>query len=125
MDYCGIDLAGVSSYVYVTDHRGNKLAGGEVATDEVAFERRLRRFVRGGLSIAIEAGNQTAWVYEALIKMGATTQNPIDLIGNGTRSPERVRISLPRWERTSGGYRAGRPGAGEADHVPLFQTIGG
>ena len=57
MNCCGIDLAGVPSYLCVTDGRGKKLAAGEVATDKVAFARRLKRFVRGGLSIAIEAGN--------------------------------------------------------------------
>jgi len=31
----------------------------------------------------------------------------------------------PHGEHTSGGYRAGHPGAGEADHVPLFHTFGG
>ena len=94
MDYCGIDLAGVSSYVYVTDARGKKLTSGEVATDKAAFERRLKRFVRGGLSIAIEAGNQTAWVYEALIEMGATVTvvNPtkVKLIAESRRKTDKI-----------------------------------
>ena len=94
MDYCGIDLAGVSSYMYVTDGKGKKLAGGEVATDKVAFARRLKRFVRGGLSIAIEAGNQTAWVYEALIEMGAkvTVVNPakVKLIAESRRKTDKI-----------------------------------
>lgn len=41
MNYCGIDLAGVSSYVYVTDEQGRKLAAGAVDTKKEAFERRL------------------------------------------------------------------------------------
>ena len=57
MDYCRIDLAGASSYLYVTDEKGKKLVSGEVATDKVAFARRLKRFDRSGLSVAIEAGN--------------------------------------------------------------------
>ena len=36
VDYCGIDLAGMSSYVYVTDDRGRRLTAGEVAT-EIAY----------------------------------------------------------------------------------------
>ncbi len=48
MNYCGIDLAGVSSYVYVTDPQGKKIVSGEVATEKAAFHRRLKRFVRGG-----------------------------------------------------------------------------
>lgn len=94
MNYCGIDLAGVSSYMYVTDKKGKKLAAGEVATDKAAFARRLKRFVRGGLSIAIEAGNQTAWVYEALIEMGAkvTVVNPakVKLIAESRRKTDKI-----------------------------------
>jgi transposase len=94
MNYCGIDLAGVSSYVYVTDERGKKLMAGEVATEKTAFQRRLKRFVRGGLSIAIEAGNQTAWVYEALIEMGAkvTVVNPtkVKLIAESRRKTDKI-----------------------------------
>ena len=94
MNYCGIDLAGVSSYLYVTDEKGKKLAAGEVATDKVAFACRLKRFVRGGLSIAIEAGNQTAWVYEALIEMGAkvTVVNPAKakLIAESRRKTDKI-----------------------------------
>ena len=94
MDYCGIDLAGVSSYLYVTDGRGRKLTAGEVATERSAFERRLKRFVRGGLSIAIEAGNQTAWVYDALVQMGAqvTVVNPtkVKLIAESRRKTDKI-----------------------------------
>jgi len=94
VDYCGIDLAGVSSYVYVTDARGKKLTSGEVATDKAAFEQRLKRFVRGGLSIAIEAGNQTAWVYDALVEMGAkvTVVNPakVKLIAESRRKTDKI-----------------------------------
>lgn len=94
MNYCGIDLAGVSSYVYVTDGRGKKLTAGEVATEPSAFQRRLKRFVRGGLSIAIEAGNQTAWVYEALVEMGAqvTVVNPtkVKLIAESRRKTDKI-----------------------------------
>ncbi|MHC4609088.1 MAG: IS110 family RNA-guided transposase [Planctomycetota bacterium] len=94
MDYCGIDLAGVSSYVYVTDERGRKLTAGAVATEKRALERRLKGFVPGGLSIAIEAGNQTAWVYEALVEMGAkvTVVNPtkVKLIAESRRKTDKI-----------------------------------
>ena len=71
MNYCGIDIGGVSSYVYVTDAGGRKRWSGPVATTKEALRSRLRRFLRGGLAVAIEAGNQTAWIYDALTKMGA------------------------------------------------------
>jgi len=62
VNYCGIDIGGVSSYVYVTDAGGRKRWSGPVATTKEALRNRLRRFLRGGLAVAIEAGNQTATV---------------------------------------------------------------
>lgn len=98
MNCCGIDLAGVSSYVYVTYDRGRKLTAGEVATEKAAFQRRLKHFVRDGLSIAIEAGNQTAWVYEALIEMGAevTVANPakVKLIAQSRRKTDKIDATI-------------------------------
>lgn len=94
MDYCGIDLAGVSSYVYVTNEKGRKLAAGAVDTTKEALERRLKPFVRGGLSIAIEAGNQTAWVHEVLTGLGAkvTVVNPtkVKLIAESRRKTDKI-----------------------------------
>jgi transposase len=78
MFYCGMDIASKSSYLYVTDKNGRRLLSGEVATTREAFAERLRRFVGRGLAIAIEAGNQTAWIYKALLELGAkvTVVNP-------------------------------------------------
>ena len=94
MNYCGIDLAGVSSYAYVTDEKGRKLGSGPLETKQSAFERLVKKFGRGGLSIAIEAGNQTAWVYEALVKLGAkvTVVNPtkVKLIAESRRKTDKI-----------------------------------
>ncbi len=58
MNYCGIDLAGVSSYAYVTDEKGRKLCAGPVETSKAVTLRWLvKKFRRVGLAIAIEAGN--------------------------------------------------------------------
>src|SRR5262249_2392141 len=45
---------------------------------QVALAARLRPFLRSGLAVAIEAGNQTAWIYEVLVALGAqvTVVNP-------------------------------------------------
>lgn len=56
---------------------------------------RAHQLLRGsGLSIAIEAGNQTAWVYEALIEMGAkaTVVNPakVKLIAESRRKTDKI-----------------------------------
>jgi transposase len=94
VNYCGIDLAGVSSYAYVTDEKGRKLWSGPVATEKSAFGRLVRGFRRGGLSIAIEAGNQTAWVYAELVKLEAqvTVVNPgkVKLIAESRRKTDKI-----------------------------------
>jgi transposase len=104
VNYCGIDLGGVSSYVYVTTDRGRKLWSGPVETSKEALEARLRRFRREGLSVAIEAGNQTAWVYEVLVAMGAevTVVNPnkVKLIAESRRKTDKV-----YWPRKTGPRR--------------------
>jgi transposase len=94
VNYCGIDLAGVSSYAFVTDEKGNKLWSGPIATEKVAFEHLVKKFSGGGLSIAIEAGNQTAWVHEELVKLGAevTVVNPtkVKLIAESRRKTDKI-----------------------------------
>lgn len=94
MNYCGIDIGGVSSYVYVTDGLGRKRWSGPVATTREALRGRVRRFVRGGLAVAIEAGNQTAWIYEVLVQLGAevTVVNPakVKLIAESRRKTDKV-----------------------------------
>lgn len=94
MNYCGIDVASKSSYVFVTDDAGRKLANGEVATTKAGFEERLKPFLRGGLSIAIEAGNQTAWIYDFLVQLGAkvTVVNPtkVKLIAESRKKTDKI-----------------------------------
>lgn len=94
MNHCGIDLAGVSSYAYVTDEKGRKLWSGPLDTTKAAFERLVKKFAAGGLAIAIEAGNQTAWVHEELVKLGATVTvvNPakVKLIAESRRKTDKI-----------------------------------
>src|SRR3972149_1053661 len=94
MDYCGLDVAGVSSYVTVANEEGRKLTCGAVETTKAAIERRLKPFVRGGLSVAIEAGNQTAWIHEVLVGMGAkvTVVNPakVKAIAESRRKTDKI-----------------------------------
>lgn len=94
MFYCGMDIASKSSYLYVTTKSGQKVASGEVETTQKAFESRLQRYVRDGLAIAIEAGNQTAWIYDVLVAMGAkvTVVNPtkVKLIAESRRKTDKI-----------------------------------
>ena len=72
MLYCGLDIASPSSYVFLADSRGRKILSGEVPTDRESLSDRLRPHLRSGLTVAIEAGNQSAWIYDLLVKLGAT-----------------------------------------------------
>jgi transposase len=70
------------------------LWAGAIETTRVAFEGLVKKFARSGLAIAIEAGNQTAWVHEALVKLGAqvTVVNPtkVKLIAESRRKTDKV-----------------------------------
>ncbi len=94
MNYCGIDIAMKSSYIYITDRQGRKKTSGEIPTKSGVFRQRLHPYLRGGLAVAIEAGNQTAWIYDLLVDLGAqvTVVNPakVKLIAESRRKTDKV-----------------------------------
>ena len=94
MRYCGIDIASKSSYVYISDDKGRKICSGPVQTTEKNLKTSLKRHVRGGLKVAIEAGNQTAWIYEILVNMGiqviVVNPNKVKLIAESRRKTDKV-----------------------------------
>jgi transposase len=81
MFYCGLDIALKSSYVYITESDGRKRCSGEVPTEKDALTQRLKPYLRGGLAVALEAGNQSAWIHDLLVELGArvTVVNPTQL----------------------------------------------
>lgn len=72
MRYSGIDLGGASSYACVQDKRGAKVWTGWVPMTADELTRFVKRYGRSGLRVAIEAGNQTAWVHDVLVAAGAS-----------------------------------------------------
>lgn len=95
MFYCGLDVASVSSYAHVSDDQGRRVWGGVVETQREALTSRLQAYVqRGGLSVAVEAGNQTAWIYEVLVSLGAhvTVVNPakVKAIAQSRRKTDKI-----------------------------------
>jgi len=94
MYYCGIDIAMKSSYIYITDSMGRKKTSGEIPTKAGVLRQRLRPYLRGGLGVAIEAGNQTAWIYDLLVDLGAevTVVNPtkVKLIAESRRKTDKI-----------------------------------
>jgi transposase len=71
MFYCGLDVALKSSYIYITDGTGRKVSSGEIATEKAALTERLKPYLRDGLAVALEAGNQSAWLHDLLVALGA------------------------------------------------------
>lgn len=94
MYYCGIDIAMKSSYIYITDGQGRKKSSGEIATKASVLRQRLRPYLRGGLAVAIEAGNQTAWIHDLLVDIGVevTVVNPakVKLIAESRRKTDKI-----------------------------------
>jgi len=94
MTYCGIDIGGLSSYVFLMDKAGSKKWAGPVETTKAAFSARLKPYLRGGLKIALEAGNQTSWIYRHLTELGAevTVVNPrkVKLIAESRKKTDKV-----------------------------------
>ena len=80
MYYCGIDIAMKSSYIYITDSMGRKKTSGEIPTKAGVLRQRLRPYLRGGLGVAIEADNQTAWIYDLLVDRGDDF-DPVEYFG--------------------------------------------
>ena len=94
MFYCGLDVALKSSYLYITDAQGRKKAAGQVATEKAALTERLKPYLRGGLAVALEAGNQSAWLHDLLVELGAqvTVVHPakVKLIAESRRKTDKI-----------------------------------
>lgn len=71
MNYCGMDIGGKSSFIHLTNRKGRLLVRREVPTTREDLVECLSPFTRHGLTIAIEAGNQTQWIYRVLKDLGA------------------------------------------------------
>jgi len=79
---------------YITDAKGRKLTSGEIPTTAGAFRQRLRPYLQGGLRVALEAGNQSAWLHDLLVDLGAevTVVNPakLKLIAESRRKTDKI-----------------------------------
>jgi len=98
MNYCGIDVAMKSSYIYITDGDGRIKSKGELPTTAEDFRRVLKRFVPGGLKVAVEAGPQTAWIHDLLVEIGAEVNvvnpNKVRLIAESRRKTDKIDAKL-------------------------------
>jgi transposase len=94
MFYCGLDVASVSSFFCVKNALGARQARGEFATTREGLTGALKRFVKAGLKVALEAGNQTAWLHETLVELGAevvvVNAAKVRLIAESRRKTDKV-----------------------------------
>lgn len=92
--YCGLDVASRESYYYITDIEGNKVANGWVPSDKDGLRTRLGGHIKQGMVIAIEAGNQTIWMYHYLKELGAevvvVNAGKVKAIANAKRKTDKV-----------------------------------
>lgn len=98
MLYCGLDVATKGSYYYITDKEGKKVANGEAPTDKDGLRTRLAAHIKEGMIIAIEAGNQTRWIYDYLKSLGAevvvVNAMRVKAIANSKRKTDKVDAKL-------------------------------
>jgi len=98
MNYCGMDVAMKSSYLYISDAQGRLKAKGQLPSRAEALRGALGRFVGGGLKVAVEAGPQTAWIHDLLVAMGAEVHvvnpNKVRLIAESRRKTDRMDAKL-------------------------------
>jgi transposase len=77
---------------------GGKLLAREVQTSKGEFAAVTQAMLRDGIKIAIEAGNQTAWIYEFLTELGAevTVVNPnkVKAIAASRRKTDKIDAKL-------------------------------
>src|SRR5262245_13315754 len=71
MNYCGLDVSTKSTHVYIENDKGRGVKRAAIATSPEMLEATLRPFLQRGLKVAIEAGNQTAWIVDVLREVGA------------------------------------------------------
>lgn len=98
MHYCGLDVSQKSTHVYVEDGQGRRVKRAVVPTTPEGLEEAIARLVKRGLQVAIEAGNQTAWIVDLLRELGATVHvvHPlkVKLIAESKRKTDRVDAQL-------------------------------
>jgi transposase len=71
MHYCGLDVSRKATHVYIEDAQGRRVKSGMVSTTPSELSKAVERYAERGLRVAIEAGNQTAWIVDLLRELGA------------------------------------------------------
>ena len=94
MHYCGLDVSRNSTHVYIEDAQGRRVTRGIVATTPTGLAGAVERYTARGVRVAIEAGNQTAWIVDLLRELGAKVHvvHPlkVKLIAESKKKTDRI-----------------------------------
>lgn len=98
MHYCGLDVSRKSTHVYIEDAQGRRVRRAVVATTPTELSRAVERYAERGVRVAIEAGNQTAWIVDLLRELGAKVHvvHPlkVKLIAESKKKTDRIDAQL-------------------------------
>jgi transposase len=98
MHYCGLDVSRKSTHVCIEDAQGRRVKRTVVATTPTELARAVERYAERGLRVAIEAGNQTAWIVDLLRELGAKVHvvHPlkVKLIAESKKKTDRIDAQL-------------------------------
>ena len=98
MHYCGLDVSRKSTHVYIEDAQGRRVTRGIVATTPTGLAGAVERYTARGVRVAIEAGNQTAWIVDLLRELGAKVHvvHPlkVKLIAESKKKTDRIDAQL-------------------------------
>lgn len=98
MHYCGLDVSRKSTHVYIEDAQGRRVKRAVVATTPTGLASAVERYAERGLRVAIEAGNQTAWIVDLLRELGAKVHvvHPlkVKLIAESKKKTDRIDAQL-------------------------------
>ena len=98
MHYCGLDVSRKSTHVYIEDAQGRRVTRGIVATTPTGLAGAVERYAARGVRVAIEAGNQTAWIVDLLRELGAKVHvvHPlkVKLIAESKKKTDRIDAQL-------------------------------
>jgi transposase len=98
MHYCGLDVSRKSTHVCIEDAQGRRVKRAVVPTTPAGLTAAIERYTERGLRVAVEAGNQTAWIVDLLRERGAKVHvvHPlkVKLIAESKKKTDRIDAQL-------------------------------
>jgi transposase len=94
MFYIGSDVSDKTSFVYATDGRGKKVESQEIPTDRDGYRQYFKRWAGKPVSVAVEAGGHSRWIYDTLKKLRISVYvvnpNKVALIAKSKKKTDKI-----------------------------------